>query len=835
MYQNHDNSKSQPPQPPTPPQDFYDDWQADGYEYDEQNEYQPLAYDDYEPPTFDDFMPSPPAYLDECPSFEFSSSPVSPPTHHHAPPPRPTTTPHQPTPHQPTLNPSPLPSTISEHLDNLFKWPRLDPSVTTVARPPTTSAQLQALRVSVRTIELKEGQYASHVLTFRQIMSVALEGGCGTGKSTLAMGHKHFVIFIAPTTVIVDQLASDDCQVIKAGIEPNFEKYQRFACTYDSLPKLTAAAKEAGLNPYKVPLIADECQHLVSDGFKPKPLDACMLELRKFEDVTMASATIPPYIPYFEHLPKIIIKRASRKVIKWSYVVGSDAAWVEKRLRKGQAVLYHLNDKRKIDVTADYFHGLGFKSEHIDSDNKDEMMLAGLDSKRLPDANLYMCTSVFNDGISVHEHANNYDVIISEQSARHLGPLEKVQLAQRFRDKEPDHVYIMRKSNEFNDNVIFSEDMYKQMYERLVARAERRAGRQTQEYREEIQWMNQASRDFLVNSREVLERLFPTRDDSFVMFNEEAQVFEPNLRAIGEYVYSHLQRVCHSSRYMMQHWLGKHDFEFCEIVEIEQETALENDLLKASKSLSKADREAMREHIANFETYNDVLDASKAKPPITYSQAAELLPFNQFVEERKQDGEKEEDEAKVREEYREALRGKVKEAHLEQKAAQVVREHFSTVYQANAGSKPETVLAIAKNELSSSTLTGKALKHLKYKKQLQSIAKGVRNPQLDKVLESAFITDVLQSVTISQPLIESVIDASFERAFAHSERARERFTIAPKHPKGEKPTDEEVAKAARKQWRLRKEFLNCFFEMKRERKTIDGERANVWIPTKALY
>ena len=114
----------------------------------------------------------------------------------------------------------------------------------------------------------------------------------------------------------------------------------------------------------------------------------------------------------------------------------------------------------------------------------------------------------------------------------------------------------------------------------------------------------------------------------------------------------------------------------------------------------------------------------------------------------------------------------------------MLREHFSTVYQANPGAKPEAVLAIAKRELAKSTLTGKALKHLKHGKLLQAIAKGVRDPKLTKILESAFITEVLQNVNEGIPLLESEINASFERGFAYSERARKQFTVVPKAAKG---------------------------------------------------
>ncbi len=724
-----------------------------------------------------------------------------------------------------------LPATMSEYLANLFKWPRIDPNATIVTRPPTTSEQLKNWRDQIKKIELKEGQYASDVLTFHQIQNIAFEGGCGTGKSTLAMDHKHFIIFIAPTTVIVDQLASHDCQVIKAGVEPDFEKYQRFASTYDSLPKLTAAALAAGFNPYKIPIIVDECQHLLSDGFKSKQLDACMWELRKFDHVTMASATIPPYIPYFENLPKIIINPANRSEIQWSYVIGSDVAFIENSLRSGQTVLFHLNDKKMIDVVGEHIHGLGFKWEHIDADNKDEMMMLGLERKRLPEADLFMCTSVFNDGISVHEHADRYIIIISEQSARHIGPYEIYQITRRFRDNKPIHVYIMRKSNEFDDDVIFSEEMYKSFYSRLVARAEKQAARLNQEYQEEIKLLDEISKEFLINSQDILERLFPMRDNSFVTFNSESDIYEVNLRAIGEFVYAHLKSVCYSSRYMMQHWLSKYGLEFCEVHEAEKESELEKDLLNASKNLTNDDREEMRKHIASFETFNEVVDASKATPPLTYTQASELLPFDQFVKEREQE---EQGSEKLREEYREALRGKVKEAVLEQKAAQVLREHFSTVYQANPGAKPDAVLAIAKRELEKSTLTGKALKHLKHGKLLQAIAKGVRNPKLTKILESAFITEVLKDVNEGIPLLESEINASFERGFAHSTRARKQFTVVPKAPKGEEPTDAQIDKAVRKQWKKRKLFLNYFFEMKSKRVTIDGKLSIAWTPTKAL-
>ena len=116
---NDSNGKSQQtPPPPPPPFDEFDEWGDVGYEnsYDESyNGFQ--SYDNYVPPT----------YLDALMPFDgYEASPTNPPAQHT------------------TLNPSPLPSTIGEHLDNLFKWPRLDPNITIVARPPTTSAQLRA-------------------------------------------------------------------------------------------------------------------------------------------------------------------------------------------------------------------------------------------------------------------------------------------------------------------------------------------------------------------------------------------------------------------------------------------------------------------------------------------------------------------------------------------------------------------------------------------------------------------------------------------------------------------------------------------------------------------
>lgn len=809
-----------PPPPPPPRPNFAPNWEEQGI---------PVASEWGIPfeQDFDFGIPTPPNFPTPA-SMTIDNSPAQEPTVYAAP-----TTPA-------------LPTTIEEHLANVFNWPKWD-GTPIMPRPITTAAELKTLRIKERRFELKEGEWARDVLTFRQIQNAVLQGDCGVGKSTLATGHSLFFIIIAPTTIIIDQLASHTCQVIKANVEPNFVKYKQFACTYDSLPRFCDAALEAGYNPYLIPLIIDECHHLLSDAFKGGRLDACMSRVRLFKFPTPTSATIPPFIPYLETLPRIVITRKDSEIVNYSYAIGSDVAMIEKCLKQALTVLYHLNNKKMIQVMVSHFTSLGYRVEYIDSDNKDEMMSEGLDEKRLPPAELYICTSVFNDGISVHEHALNYIAIVSGQSARLLGPYEIYQFTKRFRDKAPTHVHIMRKTNEFDDDLIFSEETYKYRYIKTLEMMEKKAKNMTEEYRWMLEALNQdAAFGFLNSSDDFFKKAFPLYNDSFIVFNSDAQIFEPNPRAISEYVYSSLQRACYASRYMMEDWLEKYDLKFCEIIEVEPETKFEKDLLKISKSLKKADREVMRETIASFESYDDALKASQAEIPTTYSQAAELLSFDEFLSgkkeeedfdsEDKEDFDSEEEEEKLRLEYRKALREKIKEADIKKKAATIAVQHTSAIC-AN-GIKFKDAFPIAKRELGNSTLTKKALDKLKYKKLLQAIARGVRNPDLEKVLASAFITEVLQSVTIGVPLDENTVNEHFEHAFRHSSDARERFTVTPKIPRGE-PTKEEVnkatSKAAKAQWQKRKELLNYFFEMKKTKKKIDGNWHHVWIPQRALY
>jgi hypothetical protein len=739
------------------------------------------------------------------------------------------------------------------------------------------------MRIIEYTIRLKAGQYAGNVLSFRQIQNIILQGGCGSGKSTLAVDHKDPFIIIAPTTVIIRQLASDTCQVIEAGVTPDFEKYTQFACTYDSLPRLCQVALEAGLNPYAIPLTVDECHHLLSDGYKGGRLNACMDEVRKFEKVTFTSATVPPLVPYFEDFSRTVLTRDPRP-IKWSYAIGSDIAMAVRCLKQGFRVLLHINNKKKIQVVKEYFEGLGYRVEYIDSDNKNEMLDRGLSDKRLPDADIYLCTSVFNDGISVHEHAQKYVVILSEESLRHLGPNEIVQVSQRLRDFVPHHVYLMRSSDEFDhDSRDFLLMDYINEYINMLENAEKKTVSDTELYLNMIKGYDANSRDYNGRCQALLEKMFPLKDDSLIIFNEEKQIFEPNLRAIGEYVYSMLQRKCHASRYMMDYWLSLHDFEFCGIVEVEKETELEKDIIETTKSLKKADRQVMRDAITQFETYEDALNASRIDTPTTYSQAAKVLPFEKFAE-----GREEEDRGELRLQYRQALRETVKEAEVKQKAAEIYVSHVQHL--CATGAQFKDAVGQAKTDLVNSTLTGQALKRLRYAKELQAIARGVRNPDIAKVADGAFVAEVLQSVTIDEPIDRSATNASFEHAFRHSDDARKRLTVTPRFPKS-KPTSEapthellnhalmlakrlsrkkmtkeaiaeerkilslltreelsdwiektdkevrekEVARAAKSTWKKRKEFLNYFFEIERSTRKIDGKRSTVWIPTKALY
>jgi hypothetical protein len=402
-----------------------------------------------------------------------------------------------------------------------------------------------------------------------------------------------------------------------------------------------------------------------------------------------------------------------------------------------------------------------------------------------------------------------------------------VQYSHRFRDSRPEFIYICRTNDIFDDEAVFTRQTYQFIYKQKLLEAEELVEVYNQQEQRRREWLKNANPAEAKHLKETTDYLQKRYDkNSMVIWNE--QHYEANLLAIGHAVYRQLKRAAHKSKNVMQHWFSEFNFVYSGLEYIEENTTIDQDIIKISSSISLSDRQAMRLCISEFESFDEVKKTTKENLTGSYSEAEAVCLINPFPAWQLEQNQTGKDSSK------EAYKKEIKKAVRQQQIKKLAAAHIKDIvnHLCVNGTKFKEAFVIAKRLLKDSTLTSNAITRLKDRAQLSCITSGVLDNTLNLDLDSAFIKEILKSVVIGEPLDQYLVDESFERGFTYSEKDRELFTIKPKN---KNPTDEDFVKSKKREWQKRRKLLGDFFEFKRGKRTIGGKRKDVSIPIKLRY
>ena len=297
---------------------------------------------------------------------------------------------------------------------------------------------------------IEEGEYLDNIdikITSGKVTMVVAP--TGIGKTTWAYNKykddKLFMVF--PTISQVKQKEQDwNVHGIYGGTHPNGDRVQ--IGTYDSIKKFLPCKD---CNEYT--LVVDECHNLVTAmGYRSKALKTVKKAFPEFKQVILLTATPVNTIEDGDD-ERIDISQTNEKQ-EMVFVTCKDRySSIKDRISKGKFNLIFHDNKKDGEELKEYFKNHGYNAITINKDtSQEEAHQLIINESTIPeDVDIIIATQYIAESINI-EKVNLENIIFYQPTS----PVLVRQMVSRFRDSEPEKVYILFSDKDFNFELKFN-------------------------------------------------------------------------------------------------------------------------------------------------------------------------------------------------------------------------------------------------------------------------------------------------------------------------------------------------------------------------------------------
>lgn len=317
-------------------------------------------------------------------------------------------------------------------------------------------------------LTLNPDQYLSDLelkLSNREI----LYSSTGSGKTTMFLSKDApKCIFLVPTTALADSNGS------RRGVKAFHEKKRKIdteskiVSTYSSFPALIRELKRLGADPYKYRLVVDEAHNFVSsasDNFRLEEMSYIYKVMDKFKQVIHLTGTwFNVLAPKFQNYSITKIEKKNPQQFQYIHYKDKHVA-VEKSCDKDGVNVIFLQSKKfekQLGTYREYFKQKGWDEKEmlfVNAGTKGDLEIKRLLKKNyIPDKyKLVFITSFAAEGLDI-----NNDNIKSLHFASNEHPMMMQQIANRFRKKAPEMIYLYKNVDKPYNGIDFNDRLEEQ-------------------------------------------------------------------------------------------------------------------------------------------------------------------------------------------------------------------------------------------------------------------------------------------------------------------------------------------------------------------------------------
>ncbi len=320
-----------------------------------------------------------------------------------------------------------------------------------------------------RVYTLKKDQYLSDI-NLEQFKEHILFSSTGSGKTTLFLSKDaEKCIFLVPTTALADTNATKKGVIAYHEKSKKINTEDKIVCTYSSFASCIRDLIKIGANPYEYVLVVDEAQNIVisaSKNYRLKEMTYIYKNMHKFKRTVHLSGTWFELIaPKFKNYKIDRIEKKNPQVFKYVNYKQKHVAIEKSCDHDGLNVIFLQSKKydKQLGTYVEYFKAKGWQEDEIlclNASTKNEQHIKKLLRKKLVPSKykVLFITSFAAEGLDLYN-----ENVKSLHFASNEHPMMMQQIANRFRKKAPDMIYLYRSVDKQYQHIEFTDRINEQV------------------------------------------------------------------------------------------------------------------------------------------------------------------------------------------------------------------------------------------------------------------------------------------------------------------------------------------------------------------------------------